>query len=127
MNNDEQEARSQVESIVEMVEALRNAKTDDEREAAQTNIHEDPLEVQVRGDWHAVGETNCEATQFRILLCTGGPAVRIIGDLNEYNEPESAHVQYQDWFTRWQTLEHLTDAENELLIEYCREFYFGES
>jgi hypothetical protein len=127
MNDAEQQAKSQVESIVEMIDALRKAESDSEREAAQTAIYEDPLEVEVRGDWHAVGAQPCGATEFKVLLCTGGPAVRILGVLNKYDEPEHATVLYQDWFTAWETLTGLTDAENEAVIEYCRQFYFAEA
>jgi hypothetical protein len=126
MSDAEQQAMSQVESIVEMIQALRNAETDNEREAAQTTIHEDPLSVEVRSDWHAVGAGPTGASEFKIDLCCGGPAVRIVGDLNGYDEPESATVQYQDWFTPWHTLHGLTDAENEAVLEYCRQFYFAE-
>jgi hypothetical protein len=126
MNDAERQARSQVESIVEMIDALRNAESDSELEAAQTTIYEDPLEVEVRGDWYAVGAHHSNTSEFKILLCTGGPAVRIVGDLNEYDEPESATVQHQDWFTPWEPLHGLADAEDEAVLEYCRQFYFAE-
>jgi hypothetical protein len=126
MENAEQQAKSHVGSIVEMIHALRNAGTDSEREAAETAIYEDPLEVAVRGDWHAVGSPPSEASEFRILLSTGGPAVRIVGELNCYGEPDSASVQYQDWFMPWCTLLALSDTESEAVLEYCRQFYFAE-
>jgi len=126
MDNAEKQARSQVESILEMVHALRNAETDNKREAAQMKIHEDPLSVEVRTDWHAVGAEGAKASEFKIDLCTGGPAVRIVGELNRYDEPESATVQYQDWFTPWEHLHGLTDEQDDALLEYCRQFYFAE-
>jgi hypothetical protein len=126
MENAEQQAKSHVGSIVEMIHALRNAGTDSEREAAQTAIYEDPLEVEVRGDWHTVSSRPSKASEFRILLSTGGPAVRIVGELNCYEEADSASVQYQDWFTPWRTLRALSDAESEAVLEYCRQFYFAE-
>jgi hypothetical protein len=55
MENAKQQALAQLESIVEMIAALRVASNDEEREAAQTRIEEDPLSVEVRGDWHAPG------------------------------------------------------------------------
>ena len=125
MNNDEQQARSQVESILEMIESLRIAETESEREDAQTAIYEDPLEVEVRGEWHAVGAEACEATEFKILLCTGGPAVRIRGQLDKYSEPESATVEFQDWGTLWEPLNGLTEAEEEAILDYSRQFYFA--
>jgi hypothetical protein len=125
MENAEQQARSQVDSILEMVAALRNAHNDEHREAAETAIQEDPLSIEVRGDWHAVGAESAKPSEFKIELCTGGPAVRIVGELNEYNEPECGFIQFQDWFTAWQLLP-LNDAESEAVLEYCRQFYFAE-
>lgn len=59
---------------------------------------------------------------FMILLGTGGPAMRIIGELNEYGEPITAKYQYQDWFTEWTTAEGSED--NEIVLQYAREFSF---
>jgi hypothetical protein len=39
--------------------------------------------------------------EYRILLCTGGPAVQITGNLSSYNEPAAATLQHQDWFLPW--------------------------
>ena len=87
MENSEQQAHTQLESIVAMIAALRTAAGDEQREAAETRIQEDPLSVEVRADWHAVGAEQSSATEFRIELCTGGPAVRIIGDLSLGHTP----------------------------------------
>ena len=94
----------------------------DEDEALDT-IQEDPLEVSVRSDWHHPGQDS-EPSEYLILLCTGGPAVRIMGDLNRYREPETANIQYQDWFTQWETLPTTTE-EDEALLAYARCLYFG--
>jgi len=91
---------------------------------ARERINEDPLSVQVRSDWHDPGGDS-EATEFQILLCTGGPAVKIEGSLGNYGEPESAEIFYQDWFTKWEPLE-LTSEEQEIVLNYCRCFYFRE-
>lgn len=91
-----------------------------EDEDADT-IHEDALSVQVRSGWVTVGEP-LTPEEYEILLCTGGPACRIIGTLNDYGEPETARLQHQDWFTPWQDY---TDAEEEILLTYARHFYFS--
>lgn len=100
-----------------------------DRDDAEQRIHEDPLSIEVRGDWHTPGasdeysrEDNAPS-EFRILLGTGGPAIRIIGELNAHGEPTSATLQTQDWGTPW------TDyrgGDEETLLTYCRCFYFGE-
>jgi hypothetical protein len=107
-----------------MIAALRMAIDDDQRDAAQTHIQEDPLSVEVRGDWYVVGAEQSSATEFRIELCTGGPAGRIIGDLDQYCEPENPRIEYQDWFTPWRTLASVTDEQNGALLEYWRAFCF---
>jgi len=93
-------------------------------EDARERIQEDALSVQVRSDWHDPGGDS-EATEFQILLCTGGPAVKIEGSLNQYGEPESAEIYFQDWFTPWEAL-MLNHEEQDIVLDYCRCFYFGE-
>ncbi len=119
-SNAEAQARSQLESIMEMVEALT---TDDEDEAREA-IQDDPLSVLVRSGWHIPGE-EAEPEEFEILLCTGGPAVRIIGALND-GQPTRPRLQYQDWGTPW--TEYIIPAgdERDALETYCQQFYFGE-
>jgi hypothetical protein len=124
------QAKAQYDSIKEMVMTLRAAREDEEYEgevpdedkAIQT-IHEDPLSVEVRSGWRRVGEV-MEAEEYNILLCTGGPAVRIIGSLNEYREPEYARLQCQDWFTSW--TEVVAGVDEDILLDYARCFFFGE-
>jgi hypothetical protein len=124
MENAEQQALAQLRSIVEMVTALGAAGNDGEREAAQTRIEEDPLSVEIRSGWSQPGQPGTEPNEFRILLCTGGPAVRIIGELNEHGEPERAQIEHQDWFTPWQCLLGTSEEDSAALLEYCSQFYF---
>jgi len=162
INRAKDQARLQVESIIEMVDRLEHCQdcngkncdltdeeickginihwtsktkiTEEEREEyldeyhdeeeARQIINEDPLTVQIRSDWHSPGEKT-EAAEFEILLCTGGPATRLIGELDEYRQPESVKLQHQDWFTPW-TDYPLTSEEENKLLDYCQQFYFGE-
>ena len=95
-----------------------------DEEAAQQAISEDPLSVQVRSDWHTPAEEEAP-THYEILLCSGGPAVRITGELNQYQEPDTAVIEYQDWFTPWETYHNTTGDEDTALLTYARQFYFG--
>ena len=123
--NSKGQARAQYESIKEMIGALLNSN-DDTRDDAEQTIQEDALSVEVKSDWHTPGDNeNSKATEYNILLCTGGPAVRIIGDLNEYLEPETAQIEHQDWFTAWEQYP-LTNEEQGTLLVYARCFWFGE-
>lgn len=117
-------------AILDGLQIVGNTVTADERaeyhdvDAALNAITDDPLSVEVRTDWHTPGE-DTKPTEYRILLATGGPAVQIIGTLNQWGEPETAKLQFQDWFTPWEDLE-TTSEEEEALITYARQFYFGE-
>lgn len=109
------------EELADLVEEAGECTDADD---ARQRIEEDPLSIQVRGDWHSVGEES-EDVEFEILLCTGGPACKIVGELGNGNEPDRARLMYQDWFTPWEELV-TTGSDNEALIEYCRTFYFGD-
>lgn len=118
-NHAERQAKAQFESICELIKNAKNGN-----ETAENAIQEDPLSVQVRSNWHTPGDK--EGTydaEFNILLATGGPAVRIIGELGQYG-PDNARLEYQDWGTPW-TEYRLTSDEQDTLLRYCRHFYFG--
>ena len=132
----EQQARAQLASIEELVTCLEHAESCDnpacgadcphDVEEARAAITDDALTVEVRTDWHSVGAVQaCKPTDYKILLCWGGPAVQIIGTLDDSNQPDSARLQYQDWFTEWMDYP-LTDAEAETLVKYAQQFYYDE-
>jgi hypothetical protein len=150
-DNARNQAIAQVKSIVEMVAALNcdydrleELRDQEERDAdeseelaaleaaagecsdqdeARERIQEDALSVEVRSGWQSLGEP-LEATEFCILLCTGGPAVRIVGELSQ-GEPSRAWIEYQDWFIPWTELV-AAPIERDTLLAYCQCFYFGE-
>jgi hypothetical protein len=97
-----------------------------DRDHAETRIHEDPLSVLVRDDWRSPGEPEEGATpaEYEILLCTGGPACRIRGQLDGNCEPETATMQHQDWGTPW-TDWPLSREDEETLLTYARCFCYG--
>lgn len=138
-----EQARAQFESICEMVKRLKHAQecTDDDctegkdggdtwdnageyhnEDNAQQVLREDPLDLSVRSGWHLPGESS-SPTEYTILLCTGGPAVRILGRLDQYGNPESADLECQDWFTEWQGC--YIDDPDDALLTYAQQFYFG--
>lgn len=101
------------------LEAAAGDCTDEDN--ARQRITEDPLSVEVRSDWTSPGET-LEAGEFMILLCTGGPAVRIVGELDR-GEPCRAWLEYQDWDTPWT---QYFGASSDTLCQYAGHFFFGE-
>ena len=69
-------------------------------EEAMQRIYESPLSVDFRSGWSSDPQ-DLQAEEFQILLCTGGPAVRIMGELGFDGEPSRAWLEYQDWGTPW--------------------------
>lgn len=86
-------------------------------------IQEMPLSVLVRSDWQIPG-SSLEASEYEILLSTGGPAGRITGDLDQAT-PMSARLEYQDWWTPW--TEYLQPGIGSALVTFAQQlFFFGE-
>ena len=135
-NRARQQAAAQLASIEELVTCLEHAQECDDaacgadcphdEDTAREAITDDVLSVEVRTDWHTVGAVEAaKPTHYKILLCWGGPAVQIVGTLDAYNRPDSAKLQYQDWFTTW--LDYpLTKAEVETVVKYAQQFYFDQ-
>lgn len=98
---------------------------DDLREHIEERVQEMPLSVTVRSGWHTPGASDNEPEEFCILMSTGGPAVRIYGELDHYKCPYRPQLQGQDWFTPWETF-NTSQAEDEALKWFCGCFYFGE-
>ncbi|HEY1380626.1 MAG TPA: hypothetical protein VGF55_27745 [Gemmataceae bacterium] len=118
-------AEANPDDAEELAELEGAAGDCESQEQARERIEEDPLSVQVRSDWHAPGEDPTDAGgQYEILLCTGGPACRIVGDLDDCCEPQMARIEHQDWGTPW--TEHFPDADGRAaLLAYARCFCFG--
>ena len=112
-----QEFPDEASELAELEAAAGNCTSEDE---AREAIEQGPLAVEVRSNWHAPGEPG-EPEEFRIVLCTGGPHVEIVGDLDR-GEPSRPRILYRDWGTSGE----LFDFDREAVLTYCRVFYFGE-
>lgn len=93
-------------------------------DAVRERIQESPLSVQVRGGWHDPGADDDGPEEYCVLLSTGGPALRIIGDLDGVGYAETATMQCQDWCTPWRDVD--TSEYGAALLAFVQEFYFGE-
>jgi hypothetical protein len=109
------------EELDELTAAVTLDGDEVDEERARQRIEEDALSVEVRSGWHAPGGGDSEPAEFCILLTTGGPAVRIIGDLDR-GEPTRPRLEVQDWFKPWTGY---TGADSDTLLAYCQCFYFG--
>ena len=107
--------RENDEALAELTEAAGEYTSQEDAIAA---LYDSPLEVLVRSGWAGVGE-ELEAEEFMILLCTGGPAVRIKGEL-EGGEVTRAWMEYQDWNTPWA---HYIGPSQSTLIEFAQYFF----
>jgi hypothetical protein len=123
------QAKAQLESIKEMVDELNKATENDDENAiddARQTIEQDPLSVEVRSDWYTLDpDSDKKPAFYRILLCWGGPACQVVGELSEHGEPETASIEYQDWGTRW-TEYRLTKEEEKTVLTYAQCFYFWD-
>lgn len=108
------------EEAAELAELEEVAGECTSEEEAREAIEGDPLSVEVRSDWES-SASEFTASEFRIVLCTGGPHVEIVGDL-DLGAPSRVRVLYRDWGTSGE----LFDFDRDAVIEYCQQFYFGE-
>ena len=99
-----------MESIKEIIKKSNRSQTYKDMDEILEEIHQYPLEVK-------------KTQGYELLLGTGGPAVRIVGKLNEYGEPETAELQGQDWGTRWERTEN---QDEKTLLQFAQHFHFGE-
>ena len=100
---------------------------EEDADTIRERIEQGPLSVEVRGGWHSPGsEVGRKPDEYRILLTTGGPALQLVGDLDEYAEPYGTpRLQWQDWGTPWS--DYITNEEQDKALDfYARLFWFGE-
>lgn len=97
----------------------------DSVEKIRERINELPLSVQVRDDWHDVGDKG-EVMEFNMLLSTGGPALRIVGNLDQHVCPADPKLQWRDWGTPWTDYYSDLDDSDEALQWFVEQFYYGE-
>lgn len=124
-----QNAKAWFELIEKMVArheiAEEQARTGgDETEATRREIEESVLSVQVREGWRMPGgrvEKENRPEEYEILLSTGGPALRIVGQLDQYCQPSTAEMQMQDWGLPWTRY----PAPEAQLLAFAAVFWFG--
>ncbi len=144
------------QNIVEMVDRLRTKRDGDSGQAhgdAINAIQESVLSVEVRSDWYVPGtagkwrndtprgQTLDSPAEYRILLTWGGPAAQLTGELSEHGEPETARLEFQDWGTPWTEISprslaitstspdpsfNAIEKARTYLLDFARQFYFGE-
>lgn len=105
-------AKSFIKDLTDLFEKFDKEKDDLKQEAIMQEIEEQDYGTSVQ-------------KTYSITLAGGGPALRVFGDLDENNEPETAELQYQDWGTYWTKLP-VNGEQEDLLLRYASRKYFGD-
>ena len=99
----------------------------DDADDLRQRIEEMPLSVQVRGGWYSPGDhegqASRQAEEFEILLSTGGPALRIYGEIGDAYPA----LQWQDWGTPWSPYRETTEEQDAAILAFVGLFYLGEN
>lgn len=90
-------------------------------------MREAALSVEIRKGWKSPGDgESMDPVEFRILLTTGGPALRIVGELN-HDEPSRCWLEHQDWGTPWTRYFSRSAERATALLWFAGLFWFGEA
>lgn len=119
--SDDQDDALDDDELEELRELEEAADGNECLEDAERRIWEDPLSLRVRSGWQGLYE-ELEPAEYEILLSTGGPATRIIGELDQYGRPWSAVLQAQDWFKPWTDY---NGSDEDILLQYASQFLVG--
>ena len=105
---------------------LQESNDYNQQDELRESVLNSALSIQFRSGWYSslydrvrIGQP----AEFKILLSWGGPALRVIGELNDYG-PVNPKLQYQDWGTSWTDYE-ITEDQEEALNWFCNCFYLG--
>ena len=128
-----QNAKNWLETIVEWANALEadvfptkiEGETFEDADTLRERVLEAPLSVQVRDGWRDPYGKSDGSEEFMILLSTGGPALRVIGELDHRRCPDDSRLEWQDWGEPWTKLETTNEEDNALRV-FVEQFNYGE-
>ena len=93
-------------------------------EDAVEALQQTPLSIRIRDGWYSPDGRPSLPQEYEILLCCGGPSIRIVGELDEYEGPMAANLEYLAWGNGWITYnEPHIEA---VLLSFARFFYLEE-
>lgn len=96
---------------------------DEVGEAIEQAMRESALSVEVRSGWQTP-DSPLDPEEFQILLTTGGPALRLVGELDG-SEPARCWFEVQDWGTPWTALFTRHEFEANAKDWFASLFWFG--
>lgn len=120
-------AKGWLETIRELMDRLDNVGDDaSAHDGIREEIQQQPLSIMVRDGWRMPGQIHNDEgpEEYEILLSTGGPALRIYGQLDRGQPDEWPRLQWQDWGTPW--TDYPIGEEREFVRAFADQFYFGE-
>ena len=98
----------------ETIEDWYTRINDENYEEIEQEVQEAVLCVSIRSGWESLtSEYELTPSEFKIELSTGGPALRIVGNLNMNQQPKNPVMEHQDWGTPW-----IRYAMNEEALEW---------
>ena len=115
-----------MESMVEDFkkdQQLQESNDYNQQDELRESVLNSALSVEFRSGWYSSLDDELVPEEFKILLTWGGPALRIIGELDNYG-PVNPKLQFQDWGTPWIDFKITEDQQN-ALNWFCNCFYFG--
>ena len=121
-----QNAISTIETMVEDFkkdQQLQESNDYNQQDELRESVLNSALSVEFRSGWYSSLDDELVPEEFKILLTWGGPALRIIGELDNYG-PVNPKLQFQDWGTPWIDFKITEDQQN-ALNWFCNCFYFG--
>lgn len=96
-----------------------------DEERAREAIEQGHYGIELRGGWYAPGGRDEDGAQeYCVTLGGGGPAMRIVGELED-GSPSTARYQFQDWFKPWTDAE-LSEKESAILLQWVGHLYFED-
>ena len=122
-----QNAISTIETMVEDFkkdQQLQESNDYNQQDELRESVLNSALSVEFRSGWYSSLNDELVPEEFKILLTWGGPALRIIGELDNYG-PVNPKLQFQDWGTPWTDFE-ITKDQQDALNWFCNCFYFGD-
>ena len=99
--------------------------SDEVAEAITEQMRNRALSVSVRSQWQTPGFEPLPG-DFQILLTTGGPALRVMGELDEDHTASRFWIEHQDWGTPWTQWLDVDAIDAYALDWFVGLFWFGE-
>jgi hypothetical protein len=119
-------AKAHADHLRQLYTRYQEARLHSDRLCGQVEeeAREQVLSVEVRTGWHDPSDPPSQPEEGCLLLSTGGPALRLLVDLDGDTEPYQCRLQHQDWGTPWIDMP-LSEADDEALCWFASLFHFA--